>query len=425
MFRGFRFQVALPVAGLALLLAVVGAVGFAAWAVKHEESSVNQQVGERVAAIRGVFVTTAALMQDRAHASMSLLKNQISIRGDVERGAAVTVGPETVADLQFGGKAQANNFEIVDYVTRFNGGTATIFSKDGDRFVRIATNVKKDDGSRAVGTLLNATTRAYAELIKGQPFYGVVDILGNPFFTGYEPLYSSKGDYVGVSYVGYKAELPVLSSALDQSRLLQTGFVAVVDGDNAVRYAPGWLTKEQAARRIANGDGRWVVHREPLPEWGLTIVSAYPTAELRSTGLKIGYSVLLAGVILGGIIAIALFVLLDRTVLQLLGGEPRDAAEHMKQIASGNLAVEIALRGSREDSLMASLMMMQLKLKNLVTAVRGGAAEVAAQSRAFEAAAAMFQSGRDEKSALELLKQTKGVSRTLSVLEKAVARFRV
>jgi hypothetical protein len=35
------------------------------------------------------------------------------------------------------------------------GGTASIFVKSGADYVRIATNVKKDDGSRAIGTILD------------------------------------------------------------------------------------------------------------------------------------------------------------------------------------------------------------------------------------------------------------------------------
>ena len=38
----------------------------------------------------------------------------------------------------------------------------------------------------------------------------------------------------------------------------------------------------------------------------------------------------------------------------------------MKKIAAGDLAVEIAVEGKRPDSLMASLKLMQMKLKNLI-----------------------------------------------------------
>lgn len=424
MFRGFKFQVVLPVAVVALLLISIGAIGFSFWAMQHEESLVQQQVADDVTFVKGVFVTTGALMDERVRVAMAVLKDQINLRGGAEKGPSVTVAGKPIGDILIGGKGQAGNFEMVDYVTRLNKGTATIFSKDGDRFVRIATNVLKDDGSRAVGTELNQTTKAYAALSRNQAFYGVVDILGNPYLTGYEPLTAKNGDYIGIAYVGYKAELPVLSQSLEQSRVLTSGFVAVIDS-NTVRYLPTWVTKEQVQQDIDNKDGSWVINRVPLPEWGLTIVSAYPVSELHSVGHRIGLSVALAGLVIGAAIALTLFFLLDWKVLQLLGGEPQVAASYMKKIAAGDLAVDIAVAGEHPDSLMSSLKVMQLKLKNLVSAVSGAATEVSEQSKKFEATSALFQRNKSETVATELLQQTKGVSRTLTLLEKAISRFKL
>jgi methyl-accepting chemotaxis protein len=422
--RGFKYQVVLPVAGITLLLISLSAVGFSVWAMQQEQSRVRQQVADKVTSIQGVFATTTVLMQDRVRASMALLQEQIKVRGGADKGALVSVAGKNVSDILIGGKGQAGDFDIVDYVTRLNKGTATIFSKDGDRFVRIATNVMKDDGTRAVGTELNNTTPAYAALRIRTPFYGVVDILDHPYFTGYEPLFSRSGEAIGIAYVGYKTELPVLTQALDQAHLLHSGFVAVVD-NSKVRYLPSWMSAEQVQQAVDNKDGSWVVNRLPLADWGLTIVSAYPGAELRAEGRKVGYGVALAGVILGAVISLTLFFLLDRKVLHRLGGEPRTAADYMKRIADGDLAVEIAVVGKRPDSLMASLKVMQLKLKNLVLAVRGGAAEVSEQSHKFESAFATFQSEPREASSQELMRQAKGVSRTLSLLEKTIARFKL
>ena len=424
MFRGFKFEVVLPIAAIALLLISIGAIGFSFWAMQHEEAQIQQEVADNVTSVRGVFETTATLMDERVRMSMALLKEQINTRGGAEKGGSVTLAGKPIADIIVGGRGQAGNFEIVDFVTRLNKGTATIFSKDGERFVRIATNVLKDDGSRAVGTELNNTTKAYAALSRGQPFFGVVDILGSPYITGYEPLNAKNGDFIGISYVGYKAELPVLNQSLEQSRVLKSGFVAVVDS-KTVRYTPSWVTKEEVREHIDNKDGSWVIDRVPLEEWGLTIISAYPVAELHSLGQKIGYGVALAGLVIGAAISIALFFLLDWKVLQLLGGEPRVAAEYMKKIAAGDLAVEIAVAGTRPDSLMASLKLMQMKLKNLILAVSGAATEVSEQSRKFEATSTAFQRSRDEATAQELLRQTKGVSKTLALLEKSIGRFKL
>jgi methyl-accepting chemotaxis protein len=250
----------------------------------------------------------------------------------------------------------------------------------------------------------------------------VVDILGNAYFTGYEPLNARNGEVIGLTYVGYKAEMPVLSSALDKSRLLDSGFVAIAD-DHAVRFQPSWISRQKAQDIIRNLDGTWVVSRLPLPEWGLTIVSAYPASEMQVLSRKIGYGVGLAGLLIGAAISIALYLLLDRKVLQLLGGEPRVAAAYMKRIADGDLAVDIGVSGD-DGSLMASLKVMQLKLKNLVSAVRGGASEVGDQARKFEVAASAFQRTRDDSSAQELLKQSRAVGGTLAILEKSVGRFK-
>lgn len=424
MFSGLRSQVVLPVAIMAMLLVSLSAIGFSLWATTHEEGLVKQQVADHVTAVEEVFLTTAALMEDRTRSGMALLQDQISTRGEAERGPPVRVGEQTVRDIVVGGKGEAGNFELVDYVTRMNKGTATIFSKDGARFVRIATNVMKDDGSRAVGTELNNKTPAYAALSQGGSFYGVVDILGNPYFTGYEPLYSKSGDYIGITYVGYKAELPVLKQALERAHILQSGFVAVVD-DKMVRYHPSWTTPEQVQQEINKNDGSWIVNRVPLPQWGLTVVSAYPVAELHSVSRSVGYGVALIGIVIGAAISLTLFFLLDRQVLQLLGGEPRAAAGYMKKIAEGDLSVDVTVVGKREDSLMSSLKLMQLKLKNLVSAVSGGAAEVNEQSQKFDAAYSAFQSSRDEAASQELLRHTKGISRTLSLLEKSIGRFKL
>jgi methyl-accepting chemotaxis protein len=122
---------------------------------------------------------------------------------------------------------------------------------------------------------------------------------------------------------------------------------------------------------------------------------------------------------------VLLDMLLDRTVVQLLGGEPRAAVNYMASIATGDLAINIETSASRADSLMATLKIMQLKLKNMIVAVQGAAGEVTAQKADFEVAAAVYQHRRDESSAQELLRRIQAVSKTLALLEKAIGRFKL
>src|SRR5258707_11682589 len=105
--------------------------------------------------------------------------------------------------IHFGTTKMNNNFVLVDEVQKEAGGTATIFVKSGDEFVRVATNVKKDDGSRAIGTILDPKGKAIAAIAKGESYFGEADILGKPYVTGYEPIRDASSKVIGVYYVGY------------------------------------------------------------------------------------------------------------------------------------------------------------------------------------------------------------------------------
>jgi Cache 3/Cache 2 fusion domain len=135
--------------------------------------------------------------------AMQLLKSKAA-----ELGAPSVNGEEAVAGrnlpaLYFGASKMNNNFILVDEVQKEMSGTATIFVKSGDEFVRVSTNVKKDDGSRAIGTILDPKGKAIAAIAKGESYFGEADILGKPYVTGYEPIRDASNNIIGIYYVGY------------------------------------------------------------------------------------------------------------------------------------------------------------------------------------------------------------------------------
>jgi Cache 3/Cache 2 fusion domain/Protein of unknown function (DUF4239) len=129
----------------------------------------------------------------------------------VHLGAPKLEGKDPVADkdvpgLYFGATGMNNFFDVVDQVAKETGGTATLFVKSGDEYVRVATNVQKSDGSRAVGTTLDPKGPAIEMIKRGEAFYGEATILGTPYITGYEPIKDASGKVIGVYYVGYKKQ---------------------------------------------------------------------------------------------------------------------------------------------------------------------------------------------------------------------------
>jgi hypothetical protein len=105
------------------------------------------------------------------------------------------------SDLYFGNSKASN--EVVDAVVKKHGGAATLFVKSGDQYVRAATTVKKEDGSSAVGTALDANSPAIAKLKNGEPYYGDATIFGKAYVAGYEPIKDASGAVIGAYFVGY------------------------------------------------------------------------------------------------------------------------------------------------------------------------------------------------------------------------------
>jgi methyl-accepting chemotaxis protein len=108
--------------------------------------------------------------------------------------------PSRQGDQLFFGKTLINNnFEAVDRVKAVAGGTATVFMGDA----RVATNVAKPDGTRAVGTKLAAGPAHDTVFKNKQTYRGEADILGQSYFTVYQPLING-GEVIGIAYVGVK-----------------------------------------------------------------------------------------------------------------------------------------------------------------------------------------------------------------------------
>jgi len=151
-----------------------------------------------------VFLPPVVLAQaENVKQALALLKTKTAELGAPSVNGNDEVAGKAVPALYFGTTKMNNNFAVVDSVQQEMGGAATLFVKNGDDYVRVATNVKKADGSRAIGTILDPKGKAIAAIQGGGAYYGDADILGKPYVTGYEPIRDAGGIVVGIYFVGY------------------------------------------------------------------------------------------------------------------------------------------------------------------------------------------------------------------------------
>ncbi|NZD48965.1 methyl-accepting chemotaxis protein [Rhizobium leguminosarum] len=96
---------------------------------------------------------------------------------------------------------------LVDRTAQSIAGVATIFQKQGGDYVRISTNVKKENGDRAVGTKLIAEHPAQPVLARGEAYYGPAELFGRKFMTGYFPIKNASNANVGILFIGIPMEV--------------------------------------------------------------------------------------------------------------------------------------------------------------------------------------------------------------------------
>lgn len=125
------------------------------------------------------------------------------------------------------------------------------------------------------------------------------------------------------------------------------------------------------------------------------------------------------------VVAAVVALLVSRSVVSQLGGEPRDAAESMRKIANGDLGVEIVLAKNDSVSLMASLKLMQMKLKNITTAIQDNSSDLTNQVEQFNAVAKSYAETKSEEGFFDLSRSIKKIGKTAEILGKSIARFKL
>ena len=127
---------------------------------------------------------------------------------------------------------------IVDKVCELVGGTCTIFqkiNKNGD-MLRVATNVEKLDGTRAVGTFIPQTNPdgipnpVVNTVLSGETFRGRAYVVNKWYITAYEPIFDNQKNVIGVLYVGIPQEsVKELRQAIMDVVVGKTGYIYVLD----------------------------------------------------------------------------------------------------------------------------------------------------------------------------------------------------
>ncbi len=166
--------------------------------------------------------------------------------------------------IVFGGILLNRNYTIVDQIKqtvyediKYKGqdiGTATIFQDD----LRISTNVRNEDGTRAIGT--RVSEEVYNQvIIQGEPWIDRAYVVNNWYITAYEPIKDLSNEIIGMLYVGVLEQ-----KYLDIQRETFFTFLAITTAGIVVASGVSYLFARQisgpirqlvtASKQVAAGD---------------------------------------------------------------------------------------------------------------------------------------------------------------------------
>ncbi|MDD3312165.1 methyl-accepting chemotaxis protein [Pseudodesulfovibrio sp.] len=177
----------------------------------------------------------------------------------VDRNGAIALSPETATwqavnqitkeksevvlpKMTMGGRWFGQNSSpdvptpLVDDIMKLTGTTCTVFQTMDDRgdLLRVATNILKTDGKRAVGTYIPSSSVVARTVRSGETYRGTAYVVNAWYLTQYRPIKDASGRVIGCLYVGILQEgVQQLREGLKSVVLGTTGSLSVLGGSGA------------------------------------------------------------------------------------------------------------------------------------------------------------------------------------------------
>ncbi|WP_312412054.1 Cache 3/Cache 2 fusion domain-containing protein [Pseudescherichia sp.] len=307
-----------------------------------------------------------------------------------------TINGLTVPLLKGGETELHENNAIPDDFFQRTGSIATLFVRNGDSFVRVATSLRKEDGERAIGTQLDSSSPALAPVLHGDIYRGLAQLFGKRYITQYQPVKDASGKTIAILFVGVDIthSWDIMRDKILQRRLGESGHFFVLNRSAGKNYGtwlfhaseegqrPQWgeesenqlLTLASGTLERKSKDGRtMLVSWTALPGWNWTIVGEVDKAVLLQDVTRLRNQFLIAGVLVSLLFA-ALFVIITR---RWLTRPLREVTALAQTYASGDLRA--SLTSTRQDEvgqLIHAINGIGNGLQNMVQQVREAAGDI-------------------------------------------------
>ena len=126
------------------------------------------------------FITSKMVMEKQNEFGQQMMLEELNNDLEGSKAIALNLGVD-LESFDANQEAKLSN-DLPDAVSDKLGAIMTVFVKKGDDFYRVVTNVKDEQGNRAVGTTLNRESESYASVMGGKRFTGETNLFGVNYF---------------------------------------------------------------------------------------------------------------------------------------------------------------------------------------------------------------------------------------------------
>lgn len=339
-----------------------------------------------------------------------LFEKRFSAGLSVHPDEPVAVAGTQTPGLHLGSEVLNNNFKEVDDFKQMTAGVATVFVRSGEDFIRVSTSLTKQDGNRAIGTLLDHAHPAYARLMAGQSYVGRALLFERFYMTQYTPVRDSSGKVIAVLFVGfdYTDAQNAQFENLKRFRIGQTGSLALLDEQNKwLVPIAGVQALDQAVPAVvalAKTPGKGVFWNDssqdfysiavPFEDGPWSVVASMPKTEISAVTWSVGIQ-LAIGSLLAMLIAVGSAVWLLRSKLAPLG----DLVRQAEALGAGDLSVRLSVTSNDEIGQLArAFNQMSQALSTMVEHIRNASMEVNNRAQALSGLSGGAYEGMEQQS---------------------------
>jgi len=116
---------------------------------------------------------------------------------------------------------------IPDLIGKETKDYMTVFVKMDGEFVRMSTNIIKEDGNRAVGTILNHESPAYTKNIDGKRYVGEITLFGQEYLSIYQPIRDNNGEVSVILFIASSLEEVGEHARVARVKMVTSGVITV------------------------------------------------------------------------------------------------------------------------------------------------------------------------------------------------------